>query len=133
MSQTYINQWLERSLDDSAVKRIIYPDCFMLVEHILKETHTCLANLFINQMQIEKNVHAHLNKILSEQIILLGVNMGYNRQDIHERLRIIFINDGSPNFDSDEVIKRIFETNNISLNPSDYIGRCVEQINEFYF
>lgn len=132
MSQTYINQWLERSLDDSALKRIIYPDCFMLVEHILNETQSCLTKLFVNRTQIENNVHSHLNNILSEQIILLGVKMGYNRQDIHERLRIILINEETPNFDSDEVIKHIFEKNDISLNPMNYIGRCVEQIDTFY-
>jgi len=69
---------------------------------------------------------------LSEQIILLGVKMGYNRQDIHERLRIILIIEETQNFDSDEVIKDIFANNHISLNPMDYIGRCVEQIDTFY-
>ena len=38
MTQTYINQWLERTLDDSAIKRIIYPESFLLLEHILNET-----------------------------------------------------------------------------------------------
>ena len=132
MSQTYTSQWLERSLDDSAIRRIIFPDCFMIVEHILNETHKCLRDLFVNKIQIEKNVEEHFNNILSEQIILCGVKMGYNRQDIHERLRKLLINNKHADFNSDEVIKNIFENNQISLNHNDYIGRCVEQIQLFY-
>lgn len=132
MSQTYMSQWLERSLDDSAIRRIIFPDCFMIVEHILNETHKCLRDLFVNKIQIEKNVDEHFNNILSEQIILCGVKMGYNRQDIHERLRKLLINNKHADFNSDEVIKNIFENNQISLNHNDYIGRCIEQIQLFY-
>ena len=54
MSQTYINQWLERSLDDSAVKRIIYPECFMLLEHILVESDKCISGIVINEEYIKK-------------------------------------------------------------------------------
>jgi adenylosuccinate lyase len=135
MSQTYINQWLERSLDDSAIKRIIYPDCFILTEHILNETIKCIDNIYINIPVIEKNVDEHLHNIISEHIIIAGVKMGFNRQDIHERLRLILTATSCGNnvdFASDDVLKRIMDENNISMIPSNYIGRCVEQIDTFY-
>jgi adenylosuccinate lyase len=135
MSQTYINQWLERSLDDSAIKRIIYPDCFILTEHILNEAIKCIDNIYINIPVIEKNVDEHLHNIISEHIIIAGVKMGFNRQDIHERLRLILTATSSGidvDFTSDDVLKRIMDENKISMIPSNYIGRCVEQIDTFY-
>ena len=146
MIQTYMNQWLERSLDDSAIKRIIYPECFMLLEHILVESISCIEGLVFNKEQIEKSVSDSMYKIISEEIILNGVKMGYVRIDIHDRIRSIltkplksFEDDNSFDlntiadiFGSDNVISGIIRNYNISLEPKDYIGRCVEQINKFY-
>ena len=146
MSQTYINQWLERSLDDSAIKRIIYPECFMLLEHILIETTKCIGGLVFNMKEIEKSVSNSMHNIITEEIILNGVKMGYSRIDIHERIRSIltkpmksFEEDNKFDlstikeiFSSDNIISKIIEEYNVSLKPKDYIGRCVEQINNFY-
>ena len=145
MSQTYLNQWLERTLDDSAIKRIIYPNCFLLLEHILNETIKCISTLIINNNQITNNVLSHMPYILSEQIILNGVKLGYSRQDIHERLRIILtkIKQGDQShynltnniksiFKNDDIIDIIIKTTNISIDPENYIGRSVHQINTFY-
>jgi adenylosuccinate lyase len=145
MSQTYLNQWLERTLDDSAIKRIIYPNCFLLLEHVLNETIKCISTLIINNNQITSNVLSHMPYILSEQIILNGVKLGYSRQDIHERLRIILIKikkeDQSHNnltnniksvFKNDDIIDIIIKTTNISIDPENYTGRSIHQINTFY-
>ena len=149
MSQTYLNQWLERTLDDSAIKRIIYPNCFLLLEHILNETIKCISSLVINNSQIKNNVLSHMPYILSEQIIINGVKLGYSRQDIHERLRIILIkikqddqkdtnitnnilNDIKSVFKNDEIIDNIIKTTNISIDPENYIGRSIHQTDTFY-
>lgn len=146
MVQTYINQWLERSLDDSAVKRIIYPECFMLLEHILIESISCIDGLVFNMEQIDKSVSNSMHNIITEELILNGVKMGYKRIDIHERIRSIltkpmksfeednkFSLDTIKNiFGSDNVISSIIEKYNVSLEPKDYIGRCVEQIDNYY-
>ncbi len=143
MSQTYVNQWLERSLDDSAIKRIIYPDGFMLTEHILNETIKCVSSLFIDKELIKNNVFTHLENIVSESIIIAGVKMGYNRQDIHERLRRILTRTWTATdittdstvasaFKADSVLKHILDNNEISMDPCDYIGRSVQQIDVFY-
>ena len=148
MSQTYINQWLERTLDDSAIKRIIYPECFLLLEHILNESIKCISSLVINENKITNDVTLNMPYILSEQIILSGVELGYDRQEIHERLRVILTklktdssqiisNDNTLEiilviFENDEIISKIINKKKISINPSNYIGRAVQQTDLFY-
>ena len=153
MTQTYINQWLERSLDDSAIKRIIYPECFLLLENILTDTNKCIQELVINEAYIEKQVAQSMHNIITEELILNGVKMGFVRIDIHERIRSILtkpmtnyeednkfttnndlydINTIKNIFEKDVIISRIIENYNINLDPMDYIGRCVEQIDKFY-
>lgn len=129
ISQTYINQWLERSLDDSAIKRIIFPECFLLMEYILDESYKVIKNLQFNLQYIDNQVNKHMINIVSEQIIISGVKMGYSRQDIHERLRkILTVNEASFNsLSSDNIIENIINNNNITFNPMNYIGRSIEQ------
>ena len=130
MTQTYINQWLERSLDDSAIKRIVLPECFLLMEHILDSSLEVIKKLKFNTEHIEKQVNEHMINIITEEIILKGVEMGHNRQDIHERLRLILTRNNCPTFDSlssDVIIRNIIKNNKISLDPLDYIGRSIEQ------
>jgi len=133
---TYINQWLERSLDDSAIKRIILPESFLLLEHIITESVSIFTKCFINVDHINLQIQNHMVMIISERIIINGVKLGYNRQDIHERLRQIFINLGKIKIDElnglDDVITDIINNSKISFNPEDYTGRCTEQIQEFY-
>jgi adenylosuccinate lyase len=146
MKQTYINQWLEGTSDDSDIKRIIYPECFLLVEYIITESINIINNLFINSSKISVDIMNHMPFIISEEIIIEGVKLGYNRQVIHEKLRIILINYKFSNisinesidenifdiFKNDEIINDIIEKTNISLDPKNYIGRCEEQIFKFY-
>ena len=130
MVQTYINQWLERSLDDSAIKRIVFPETFLLVEYILNQSINIIENLDFKENFIRSQVETHMQNIVSEEIILCGVKMGYSRQCIHERLRVALTNKKEMDNgveDDDDVLKKIIETNKISYNPKDYIGRSVEQ------
>lgn len=129
MSQTYINQWLERSLDDSAIKRIVFPECFLLTEYILEESLKVIEQLVFNIKYINEQVDNHMVNIISEEIILNGVQMGYSRQDIHERLRkILTLNTHSfVCLLTDSIIENIINSKNISFNPMHYIGRSIEQ------
>lgn len=127
-TQTYINQWLERSLDDSAIKRIMFPECFLLVEHILNECESVITRMYFDIEHIEKQVQEHMINIVSEEIIINGVKMGFNRQEIHEKLRKILV-DKNPSINklqSDELISQII-TSELLFNPLDYIGRSIEQ------
>lgn len=128
MTQTYINQWLERTLDDSSIKRIIYPECFLLLEHILDKSVIVIDNLLFNIEYINSQVKNHMINIISEEIILKGVEMGYSRMQIHEKLRKILTNN---NIDyetllSDTVIGDIITRHNINCDPLNYIGRSIE-------
>ncbi len=134
ITQTYINQWLERSLDDSAIKRIIIPECFLLMEYILDESVKVIKNLQFNFNHINTSVNHHMVNIVSEEIIINGVKMGYSRQDIHERLRNILTRNiltrNDPSFNcllTDNIIETIINNNNITFNPMNYIGRSIEQ------
>lgn len=130
ITQTYINQWLERSLDDSAIKRILFPECFMLVEYILDESFDIINNLQFNFELIKNKIQNHMINIISEEIIIKGVEKGYNRQELHEILRSILTNSPNLSFDmlvSNTIINSIISENNISFNPLDYIGRSIEQ------
>lgn len=129
MSQTYINQWLERSLDDSAIKRIIFPECFLLLEHILDESLKVISNLQFNLKLINELIDKHMVNVISEEIIIKGVEIGISRQEIHEKLRKLLINNdsGFACLSNDKVIEDIIINNNISFNPLHYIGRSIEQ------
>jgi len=130
MVQTYINQWLERSLDDSAIKRIIFPECFLLVEHILMESSKVISNLQFNLKYINEQVDKHMVNVISEEIIINGVKKGLSREYIHERLRQILTNNINDStftcLNNDKVIENLIVDNNISFNPLNYIGRSIE-------
>lgn len=130
MVQTYINQWLERSLDDSAIKRIIFPECFLLVEHILMESSKVISNLQFNLKYISEQIDKHMVNVISEEIIINGVKKGLSREYIHEKLRQILTNNENDSiftcFNNDKVIENIIIDNNISFNPLNYIGRSIE-------
>lgn len=143
VKQTYMNQWLERTLDDSAIKRILYPECFLLVEYVITETTNIIDNLVIGFEKIHREVVKHMPFILSEEIIIEGVKQGYSRQDLHARLKNVLIkykfsekknkNDMILDiFREDELLHKIVSSGTISVEPKNYIGRCEEQINKFY-
>ena len=129
MTQTYINQWLERSLDDSAIKRIIFPECFLLLEHILDESLKVISNLQFNLKFINEQIDKHMVNVVSEEIIIKGVQIGISRQEMHEKLRKLLIHNdsGLACLSNDKVIEDIIINNNISFNPLHYIGRSIEQ------
>ena len=100
----------------------------------------------INEEYIKKQVSLSMHNIITEELILNGVKMGYVRIDIHDRIRSILtkpmksfeednlfdLSSIKSIFNSDKVISEIIEKYNVSLEPMDYIGRCVEQIEKFY-
>ena len=90
MNQTASQQWLERSLDDSAIKRIIVPDSFMATRHILKTYQNIISNMMIHKDQIDDKILDHLAEIMAENVIIGQVRHGISREDIHERLREIY-------------------------------------------
>lgn len=146
ISQNYINQWLERSLDDSSNRRIVYPETFLLLEHVLSKSINVINGLFVNKEDIIKKVNSRIQQLLCENIIIKGVLMGYERSDIHERLRKFYLVKNSEDTYTytyildieDEVIIDIIKTHHLedllkdNAMMTEYIGRCEEQIDTFY-
>ena len=142
MSQTYINQWCERTLDDSAIRRIIIPDSFMLLEHICDEFKTIISNLRVFIPTINKHVEEHMPFIMTEKLLMMGTKEGLDRQELHETLRQITVYISSHFGSKQTILEDILMSSNknddtekifkiyksLSMNPIDYIGNIETQI-----
>ncbi|MBI4033168.1 MAG: adenylosuccinate lyase [Candidatus Blackburnbacteria bacterium] len=80
---------LERTLDDSANRRIIIPEAFLAVDEILETTKSLLTGLYVNKSRIAYNLSCWAPFAATESILIEGVKRGANRQDMHETLREI--------------------------------------------
>lgn len=142
-AMTASEQWFERTLDDSANKRISVPEAFLAVDAILG----IYANIMSGLVVYPKMIHAHIMNELpfmaTENIMMAATNKGGDRQELHEKIRVysmeagsVVKNEGKPN----DLLERIardpaFGLDHDSLNelldPSLYIGRCPEQVTTF--
>jgi adenylosuccinate lyase len=84
---TAATQWLERSLDDSANRRASMPDAYLALDGILVLVENVAKGLVVNPKVIEKNLAEHLQFMATETIMMLAVQKGGDRQQLHERIR----------------------------------------------
>lgn len=136
-------QWFERTLDDSANKRISVAEAFLAVDAILGIYINVTDGLMVYEKVIEKRVMEKLPFMATENIMMESVKRGGNRQQLHEKLRIhshaatarVKL-EGKPN----DLIDRIAEDESFplskeeilsELDPKKYIGRSVSQVDEF--
>src|SRR3972149_10662818 len=84
---TAANQWFERTLDDSAGKRISLPEAFLGVDAILNLYYNIVSGLKVNKNVIAYNVDRELPFIATENILMEAVKRGGNRQTLHEKIR----------------------------------------------
>ena len=84
---TASTQWFERTLDDSANKRIVIAQAFLAVDGLLKLYMNVSENLVVYDKVIDKHVRAELPFMATENIIMEGVKKGGDRQKLHERIR----------------------------------------------
>jgi len=83
-SSTYSNQWFERSLDDSAIRRMDIPQCFLLTDAILKLLINITSDMVVFPSQIKKHLMAELPFMATEKILMAAVEKGESRQEMHE-------------------------------------------------
>ncbi|PHR26950.1 MAG: adenylosuccinate lyase [Desulfotalea sp.] len=83
-SATYSNQWFERTLDDSAIRRMDIPQCFLLTDAILKLFVNITSDMVVFPNQIKKHLSAELPFMATEKILMEAVEKGESRQDMHE-------------------------------------------------
>ena len=138
---TAAEQWLERTLDDSANKRIVIPEAFLAVDGILEILINVLDGLVVYPRVIGARVQAELPFMATENILMAGVKAGGSRQDLHERIRqhshaaaAQVKQLGKPNDLMDRLkTDSAFDKIDLKavLDPKLYIGRCPEQVSEF--
>ena len=140
---TTATQWFERTLDDSANKRLSVPEAFLAVDAILNIYLNVASGLVVHPKVIEKHVLEELPFMASENIMMDAVKKGGNRQELHERIRVLSQEAGRNVKDlglSNNLIDLIAEDPAFGmsreeltahLDPSCYIGRCPEQVEEF--
>jgi len=140
---TAATQWFERTLDDSANKRISVPEAFLAVDAILNIYLNVASGLVVHPKVIEKHVLEELPFMASENIMMNAVKKGGDRQDLHERIRLYSMEAGKNVKDlglENNLIDLIagdpaFQLNREELvghlQPSLYIGRCPQQVDEF--
>ncbi|MBL8727494.1 MAG: adenylosuccinate lyase [Planctomycetes bacterium] len=87
-AHTAANQWLERTLDDSAVRRIALPEAFLAIDGILMLIENVAKGLVVYPRVIEKKLREQLPFLATEEILMAGVAAGGDRQDLHERVRV---------------------------------------------
>ena len=138
---TASEQWLERTLDDSANRRIVIPEAFLAVDGILQILINVTGGLVIYPKVIEVRVAAELPFMASENILMAAVKAGGNRQELHEKIRLHsqaaaaqVKKFGRPN-DLINRLKADISFNKINfekvLDQSKYIGRAPQQVDEF--
>ena len=87
-SATYANQWFERTLDDSAIRRMDIPQAFLLTDAILKLYINVSSDMVVFPKQIERQLLQELPFMATEKILMAGVEKGKSRQELHEVIKI---------------------------------------------
>ena len=139
---TASTQWLERTLDDSANRRISLPEGFLCADAILRLAQNVTNGLHVNEKIVEKAVREYLPFIATENLMMEGVKRGGDRQQLHEIIRqcsmaatarmkngeswdLLSDLSAHPEFGMD---RREMES---LLDPRNFIGRCPEQVSSF--
>lgn len=140
---TAASQWMERTLDDSANKRISVAEGFLAIDSILNIYINVTAGLVVYPKVIERRVMEKLPFMATENIMMLSVKKGGNRQDLHERLREHSHaasyrvkmeggkNDLIERICGDDAFPVTYEEIQKELEPILYIGRSSSQVTGF--
>ncbi|MBW1973854.1 MAG: adenylosuccinate lyase [Deltaproteobacteria bacterium] len=141
---TAANQWLERSLDDSAIRRIDIPQSFLLADAILILYNNITKNMIVYPKVVEKHLKEELPFMVTEAILMKAVERGKDRQQIHERIRIHSMeaakrikeegknNDLFERIANDPIIPiEMEELNKLITDPIVFAGRAKEQTEEY--
>lgn len=140
---TASTQWFERTLDDSANKRISVPESFLAVDAILNIYLNVATGMVVYPKVIEQHILKELPFMATENIMMQAVKNGGDRQELHEKIRIhsmaaarVVKEEGKEN----DLIERIVNDESFNLNlddikavlkPENFIGRAKEQTEEF--
>ena len=135
-------QWLERTLDDSANRRISMPEGFLCADAVLRLAQNVTDGLHVNEKIVAKTVWEYLPFIATENLLMEAVKQGGDRQELHEVIRRCSMEATArmKEGESCDLLERLaaepaFQLNGQDLEellkPEDYIGRCPEQVDAF--
>lgn len=135
-------QWLERTLDDSANRRISMPEGFLCADAVLRLAQNVTDGLQVNEKIVAKTVREYLPFIATENLLMEAVKRGGDRQELHEVIRRCSMEATArmKEGESCDLLERLaaepaFQLNGQDLEellkPEDYIGRCPEQVDAF--
>ena len=141
-AMTASTQWLERTLDDSANRRISMPEGFLCADAVLRLCQNVTDGLHVNEKIVAKTVREYLPFIATENLLMEATKKGGNRQELHEIIRTCSMKatEEMKQGGSCDLLKYLSAEPKFGLNseemerllsPSLYIGICPEQVEEF--
>jgi adenylosuccinate lyase len=142
LAQTAAQQWFERTLDDSANRRIALAEMFLATDAVLQLYLNVAAGIVVHTKVVERHLVDELPFLASESLMMAAVQAGADRQDVHEALRLHAraaseaVHQGLPNpmverLAADPAFAPVRGRLADLLDPSRYIGRAPQQVDEF--
>ena len=139
---TAATQWLERTLDDSANRRISLPEGFLCADAVLRLAQNVTDGLHVNEKIVERTVREYLPFMTTENLMMEAVKRGGNRQELHEVIRKCSMEATAKMKDGEDcdLLERLAQAPEFGmtleemkhlLNPSAYIGRCPQQVERY--
>ena len=132
---TAASQWFERTLDDSAGKRIAVPEAFLATDAVLQLLLDVTSRLVVNREIIDANVERELPAIATENLLMAAVKAGGDRQELHERIRRHTMDGrGKDLFDrlkKDDAFRAVRGRISALTEARQYVGRSASQVREF--
>ena len=140
---TTATQWFERTLDDSANKRIAIPEAFLAIDAILSLYENVASGMVVYPKVIEKHLMDELPFMATENIMMDAVKRGGDRQELHEKIRVHSMEEGKvvkEQGGKNDLMERIANDSSFGvtleqlqeiLRPENYVGRAPEQTVEF--
>jgi len=142
-AHTAANQWLERTLDDSANRRLALAEAFLATDAVLNLYLDVASGLVVHEGVVRKNLERELPFLASEHLMMEAVKAGGDRQSVHEALRVhsreatrAIVDEGAENtlrerLAADPAFASVAGRLDELLEPSRFVGRAPRQVEEF--
>ena len=139
-AQTAATQWMERTLDDSANRRMVLPEAFLAADGVLETLLDVVRGLVVYPAVIDRRLREELPFMITEDVMMAAAKAGGDRQELHERIRVHaqaagaeVKQHGRPNdlvdrLRSDPAFASVVAGLDAMLDPRRYVGRAPEQV-----
>ena len=142
-AQTASVQWMERTLDDSANRRLVLAEAFLTADSVLSILHNIVDGLVVYEAVIARRIASELPFMATENIIMAMVQRGADRQEVHEVIRVHsqeaalqvkkrgLDNDLIDRLRADKFFALVHDDLDALLDPSTFTGRSEQQVKAF--